>query len=55
MRRRRGPAFRRTGPDRGEDEILPDAVSAQIAETGKGSAFKALEKELAAQLTSGQA
>ena len=35
------------GLDRGEDEIFPDDVSAQVAEAWRGSAFKALEVQLA--------
>ncbi|MFG1783835.1 SDR family NAD(P)-dependent oxidoreductase [Rhodococcus oryzae] len=42
------------GLDRGDDEIFPDAASAQIAETWRASAFKELEKEFAAQLATGQ-
>lgn len=40
--------------DRGEDEIFPDDVSAQIAEQWRGSAFKALEMQLAATVADGQ-
>ena len=39
------------GLDRGEDEIFPDDVAAQVAEEWRGSAFKALEVELAAVVT----
>jgi NADPH:quinone reductase-like Zn-dependent oxidoreductase len=49
---RRGRIF--DGLDRGEDESFPDAVSAQIAEAWRASAFKALEVEFAAQVAGGQ-
>ena len=38
------------GLDRGEDEIFPDDVSAQVADVWRGSMFKALEADLATQV-----
>jgi NAD(P)-dependent dehydrogenase (short-subunit alcohol dehydrogenase family) len=42
------------GLERGEDEIFPDVLSAAVAEEWRGSAFKAMESEMAALVTGSQ-